>query len=578
MITNTLPFIHYTAFLIYVYLTVFVVWKNPRALINWVYAGVPACLAIWSFAFIFIHDPGVSKDTAKFFMDIASVGWISFSSFLLWFLLVFTKNEKVLRTRIVYLVLFIVPAVFIYEQWAGHLLSDLSRQPYGWGNVWAWSLWTCLFFAYVISFGVAGLCLVFEFMRNTKNMSEKKSAKVIFCAGIMIFVLGPLTDMLFPVVGLQKIPNIANLVGLIWNSGIVYAVVKYRLLVLTPAIAAENIISTMADALILAGPDSVMLTVNQYACDLLGYKKEELIGKPFSSILPGKKSQVIVSDESVFEELIKKGVVRDHEIKYVTKKGKIIPVSFSGSVIRDGAGALAGIVTIARDITERKKVEESQKLTLLGRLASNMAHEVNNPLMVILGRAQLLLMKGVNEQYVVDALKIIIDHCRRAKKVIEGIVAFSKPIKNKIGKVDINQILSSVIDLVEFQLSLDNIKIIKHLSPSALFVEANEDEMRQVLMHLLNNAADAMPKGGSITISTVGASDGVQIDISDTGVGITEDNMEKLFEPFFTTKEKGTGLGLTVCYGIIRSYGGSINFTSVVGQGATVTVWLPAAD
>lgn len=574
MITHIFPLLHYTAFLVYVYLTVFVIWKSPRALINWACAGIPACLAVWSFAFIFVHNPEVPKDTAKFFMNIASIGWVSFSSFLLLFLLIFTRNKKILRPGTVYFVLFIVPAVFIYEQWAGHLLSDLARQSYGWGSVWARSIWPYLFFAYVVSFAAVGLYLVYSYMRSAETLCERKSARVIYAAGIMTFIFGPITDILLPELNLQRIPNIANLIGLIWNSGIIYAVVRYKLLVLTPAIAAENIISTMADALILAGPDSVMLTVNQYACDLLGYKREELVGKPFSNILPMRS----LSGESVFEELIKKGVVRDHEIKYITKEEKVIPVSFSGSVIRDKSGALAGIVTIARDITERKKVEEAQKLTILGRLASNMVHEINNPLMVILGRAQLLLMKGVKEHEVADALKIIVDHCRRAKMVTEGIVAFSKPIKNRIGRVDINKLLNSVVDLVEFQLSLDNIKVVKNFRSPVLFVEAAADEMRQVFMNLMNNAVDAMPKGGVITISTGDAAGGVQIDLSDTGVGISEDNMGKLFEPFFTTKENGTGLGLTVCFGIIRSYGGRINHASTLGKGTTATVWLPSAD
>src|SRR4030042_2021577 len=145
-IMNILPFLHFFVFLVYSCLLVFLLWKDPKSLLNRVCAVLLACFAVWSFALIFIYDPNASKDTVMLFDNIGSLGWISFASFSLWFALIFTEKKKILKRRITYPLIFILPLLLIYKQWTGFLTKDYIQRPWGWENVWSNSIWAYLFY------------------------------------------------------------------------------------------------------------------------------------------------------------------------------------------------------------------------------------------------------------------------------------------------------------------------------------------------------------------------------------------------------------------------------------------------
>ncbi|MFH1552154.1 MAG: ATP-binding protein [Candidatus Omnitrophota bacterium] len=236
---------------------------------------------------------------------------------------------------------------------------------------------------------------------------------------------------------------------------------------------------------------------------------------------------------------------------------------------------------LERKLGELKQAQEqliqSAKLASLGRLVSDMAHEVNNPLMVISGRAQLCIMKEKEKKKkeIKEDLKIIMDQCMRAKDVIQRLLLFSKPSVGEIKEFDINNVIEFVVQLLKHQYSLVNIEIIRKYSREMPPLKIDEKQMNEVFMNLLKNAADAMPDGGTITISTKREGDNIRVDIEDTGRGISEEDMKKIFDPFFTTREKGTGLGLSVCYGIIKAHDGELKYTSKLGKGTTATILLP---
>jgi len=152
---------------------------------------------------------------------------------------------------------------------------------------------------------------------------------------------------------------------------------------------------------------------------------------------------------------------------------------------------------------------------------------------------------------------------------------FAKPSKGVVKKIDINFSMENLAKLLEHQYSLANVKILREYAPSVPAIAMDEKQMHEVFMNLLNNSFDAMPKGGTITVKTSTEADNLRIDITDTGTGIPEEHMKKMFQPFFTTKEKGTGLGLPVCYGIIKVHGGELKLTSEAGKGTTATILLP---
>jgi signal transduction histidine kinase len=226
-------------------------------------------------------------------------------------------------------------------------------------------------------------------------------------------------------------------------------------------------------------------------------------------------------------------------------------------------------------LTYRKKVETSQRLAQLGEMMADMAHEIKNPLQVISGRAQILLMEESKKEDIREGLETICEQCDRTNDLIQRFLYFSKPSKGDFKEVDINESLDYVLHLIEHPYSLKNIKIRKEYMPLPPMVKIDEKRMHEVFLNLVNNSADAMPAGGTITVRTQKGGENLCIDIQDTGSGIEEENLKRVFDSFFTTKEKGTGLGLPLCYSIVKAHEGDLKFTSEVGKGTIATIHLP---
>jgi signal transduction histidine kinase len=252
-----------------------------------------------------------------------------------------------------------------------------------------------------------------------------------------------------------------------------------------------------------------------------------------------------------------------------------IPLEVSASPIFDDKGKVVATVHTAKDITQRKEMEKSQHLAQLGGLVAAMAHEVNNPLMIISGNAQLCLMEEIQSDAVKNNLKIIMEECLRAKNIIQRLLKFSRPSKGATKEVDINKIIEAVVGIVEHQFKLVNVEIKRNYQENLPLISIDEQQMQEVFMNFINNAVEAMPGGGVVTITTSLEGDFLRLDFKDTGSGMSEEVKKKALEPFFTTKEKGTGLGLAVCYGIIKVHNGEIKFESELNKGTTVSVLLP---
>jgi two-component system NtrC family sensor kinase len=198
--------------------------------------------------------------------------------------------------------------------------------------------------------------------------------------------------------------------------------------------------------------------------------------------------------------------------------------------------------------------------------------------MIISGKAQLSLMEEPKDREAADNLKVIVSQCERARDILRRLLKFSKPSMGERSAVGINESLESVIALLEHQYSLENIKFERNFMQGLPPVRIDEKEIHEVFLNLLNNAYEAMHDGGTIVVSTSQEEGFIRVDFRDTGSGIAESDLSHMFEPFFTTKKSGTGLGLSVCYGIIKAHGGAIKLTSKPGKGTTATVLLPLEE
>jgi two-component system NtrC family sensor kinase len=223
---------------------------------------------------------------------------------------------------------------------------------------------------------------------------------------------------------------------------------------------------------------------------------------------------------------------------------------------------------------------QSEKLASLGKMAAGVAHEINNPLTSILINTHLLLERCRDHEPEKEQLTMIADETTRCAHIVGGLLDFARQTPATTAQADMDDILERTVQILEMQASVRNIKIERRLDRSLPRIAIDKNKMQQVFSNLILNACEAMPQGGTLTVSSRLSRDGTHIEIvfSDTGVGISPENMSRLFDPFFTTKRLGTGLGLAVSYGIVRQRGGAIEVRSEVGRGSVFTVRIPLEE
>lgn len=255
----------------------------------------------------------------------------------------------------------------------------------------------------------------------------------------------------------------------------------------------------------------------------------------------------------------------------------------------DQDNEITGVVQLVHDITEQKRTQASLvragKLAAVGEMAGEVAHEVNNPIAIISAKTRLLLANHRVEisEKIAEELTKITDMADRVARIVQGLLSYSRPSAGLRKPMDIRTPIRKTLELVEQRAQSSGVRIETHLPDSHLLVVANADEMEQVFLNLLINSMDATKDGGRLTVSAVLVANEsdcepvCEIVIEDTGTGIALEIQSRIFEPFFTTKAEGegSGLGLSICLGLIQSHGGSIELTSEPGQGTRVTVRLP---
>jgi len=245
---------------------------------------------------------------------------------------------------------------------------------------------------------------------------------------------------------------------------------------------------------------------------------------------------------------------------------------------RQGACAIseAGLLEKQRIQYERLALQ-TEKMSSLGRMAAGIAHEINNPLAGILLYSSNLIKKAPKEGPLREGLEVIISETKRCKAIIQDLLEFSRVGEPKKAFADLNEIIEKALSILENEFNLRHIRIEKHLSKKMEDVYLDEQQIRQVFVNVLLNAAQAIDKKGVITIRSLveRGKKSVRVEIIDSGPGILEDHLPRIFEPFFSTKTNGTGLGLSVSFGIIQNHNGKIQVSSPTGNGTCITIDFP---
>jgi len=244
--------------------------------------------------------------------------------------------------------------------------------------------------------------------------------------------------------------------------------------------------------------------------------------------------------------------------------------------------------TLEKRVEERTKelrgmqdyLLQSEKLRSLGKMAAGVAHEINNPLTSILINTHLMLEKLEKRHEFYENLSLIADETSRCTQIVKGLLEFARQNPPQKTHTNINELIDRTTQLLENQASFQNVRIVKELDPNLPAIKLDRNKIQQVFWNLLLNACEAMPKGGQITISDSLSADkkSIEVRFTDSGVGISKENVNKLFDPFFTTKSSGTGLGLAVSYGIMQQHDGKIEVKSELGRGTVFTLTFPVED
>ena len=365
----------------------------------------------------------------------------------------------------------------------------------------------------------------------------------------------------------------------------------------------QGLVENAADLIYTVDEQGRILSINRYAANLFATALADAPGRPAPGAAEGRAEDFL--GRTLYEVFAQKSADFHMEWLRETKatgrsnslrhQVAIGPREFWFSTnivgIRDEQGQIFAFEIISRNITRRKSMEDRlinmEKLASIGTLAAGVAHEINNPMTVILGFTEHLLEQTEDLPAVHETLKVIEEEGLRCKKIVENLLTFARAPERIETAADINQILEKTLAVVKNTLLTKKIRLESYFIPKLPIAAADPQELRQVFINLINNARDAMKGGGVLKVETKPAPDGkrVAIEFSDTGNGIPREAQTKIFDPFFTTKRtgEGTGLGLSMSHGIITKFGGNIIFTTFPAEeypekhGTTFTVYLPIA-
>ncbi len=352
----------------------------------------------------------------------------------------------------------------------------------------------------------------------------------------------------------------------------------------------NNIIRSSADGIMVLDKEGKVLIFNEAAERILGYSAEELIGHPLMSFN--------IYSQEVAREIMRRMRSRDYgrpgiatslRLILVTKSGEEVPVNFSAALIKQNEREI-GSVGIFSDLRERLRIRreleeakiqlmQAEKIASVGRLAAGVAHEINNPLSGILLYADMLMKElEPNHQWSED-LQEIIDQTLRCKEIVTRLLEFSRQSVGQRVPFDINLIINRSAELLARQSLFQDVDFVIDLEPDIPQMTGDPGQFQQVFTNLIINAGSAMNGKGKIVITSRfdPECEEISLQFADTGPGISREIRDKIFEPFFTTKRpgEGTGLGLSVVYGIIQQHGGIIEVKNAHAGGAIFTITLP---
>ena len=354
------------------------------------------------------------------------------------------------------------------------------------------------------------------------------------------------------------------------------------------------------DKIISCSPNAIMAMDMTGEIKLWNQSSEEIFGLPAEKVIGEKNIQHIFSekDTHTIMEMMRdekyggKGRLNSYPLNFTREDGELVEGNLSAAILYNEKDEELASVAIFADLRERLQVErelanarqhllQSEKLAAMGRLTSQLAHELNNPLFGIMNTLELMKTEISPQNKRRKLLDMSLSEIMRLAEMLKKMLSFSKPDQEKRLKIDIHVIIEELMLLYDKRFRENSIKVTLNLTQNPGTITASRDQLRQVFINLFSNAMYAMPDGGTLDITTTVRRQNLWITIEDSGIGIKPEHLKKVFDSFFTTKTEsvqGVGLGLSVCYGFIKDHGGDITVESEEGKWTRFTIMLPITD
>jgi two-component system sensor histidine kinase HydH len=334
----------------------------------------------------------------------------------------------------------------------------------------------------------------------------------------------------------------------------------------------QRVVESMADGLLSVDVEGRITTVNPRTCQLLALSAKDLEGRAFA--------QVFSRTALALDPVLTHGLpLEEREIAWVSSSGEAVPLAVSVTPLTGDQGEVLGAVVLLRDLRTLKalqqRVERTERLASLGRLAAGVAHEIRNPLGAIRGLVQYFQATWKEDSEQRLYLDVIVREVDRLNRVVSDLVEFARPRELRREPHDLVDIVRHAVTLVQSDVRAKGIHIVHDLDATLPPLLVDRDLVLQALLNILLNAIEAMESGGTLRVRLADRLEWVELAIQDTGRGIPPEHLGRLFDPFFTTKPQGTGLGLAIAHSVIQAHDGEIIIDSTPGVGTMVTIRLP---
>jgi len=567
----------------------------------------------WSFC-EFIWNNAATPDLALRWLHFGSPGFVFIGAFYLRFILGVVREGKPLRAPAL-AGLYGVPAATMLAVLAGSTLyRRVTPAPWGW-SYWPSPVFYPFLFHVLVCFAI-GITLNVRHLLRRLTMQERRKGRLMLAATMIPIASGSLTDGILPVLGIQTY-RLGTAAATIMVALLIYAVLRYRLFLLTPEAVAAEVLATIPDAVFLVDTSGRLRHMNAAAAAMTGQAPARLQGVRIGDVVAldprGQASEE--GGPALLQDL------READAVVRAADGGRVPVTLNTAAIVDEEGAFAGMVAVAHDVRTRRRLHaqlvQSEKMAVVGQLAAGIAHEINNPMTYLslnleklreqtealrkVSEVQAAILRETGEKEpapireaiaqiraiekqqasadrfdeMMEMLEESAEGASRIREIVQNMREFSHGGGTVPEPIDLNREADKAMRLVHKDLGHAG-RLRRDLGrvPPVL---GSPSELRQVLVNLLLNAVQAIGPGGTITLRTRAAEGCGVVEVEDNGPGVEPDVLPYIFDPFYTTKEvgKGTGLGLTISYQLLHRMGGRISVRSAPGEGTTFRVELP---